>query len=191
MQPLCTVCAQLDSSISMARSAYVYSDWVPPAIHRFKYGEESSRGVDLVERMAWVLPLMGEFDVIVPVPLHRDRMRERGYNQSALLAKGLGERFGVPVRPLVERTRATSPQASLGREDRMSNVQGAFRLNPALHPEPGLRVLLVDDVRTTGSTLNACAQVLVPCLPARICVATFALDLTAKHLADWRAEYAT
>jgi ComF family protein len=175
----------------MARSAYPYSGWVPDAIHRFKYGEESSRASDLVERMTWTLAQMGEFDLIVPVPLHERRLRERGYNQSALLAEGLAQATGIAVRPLVERTRVTSPQAKLGREDRLANVQGAFRLNPKLAPEEGKRILLVDDVRTTSATLNACASVLVPLLPQRICVATFAIDLTESHLQDWLREYAT
>jgi ComF family protein len=97
--------------------------------------------------------------VIVPVPLHTDRQRERGYNQSALLAQGLGWRWGVPVvEEALLRTRSTRAQVGLSGEERRENVRGAFAgPTTALRDQ---RVLLVDDVCTTGATLEECAHAL-------------------------------
>jgi ComF family protein len=103
-------------------------------------------------------------DVIVPVPLHRRRKRERGYNQSALLAQQLGAAVQIPVRlDLLRRHRYTRSQTRLNPQQRSQNVHGAF----SCAPQPGIaqaiagrRLLLVDDVLTTGATLRECAQVL-------------------------------
>lgn len=103
-------------------------------------------------------------DVVIPVPLHRRRQRERGYNQSALLAKRLGAVTHIPVRhDLLRRHRYTRSQTRLNAQERSQNVQGAFSW--ANHRDSALemvgkRVLLIDDVATTGATLRACAQVL-------------------------------
>jgi len=98
-------------------------------------------------------------DVIVPVPLHARRLRERGYNQAALLARELGKGVGLPVlENALIRVRDTSPQVDLGAEERRENVRGAFHL-----PDDrlvGKSVLLVDDVYTTGATLEACSLAL-------------------------------
>ena len=94
-------------------------------------------------------------DLIVPVPLHRRRERERGYNQAALLARDLSRRTGLPVAPALRRTRDTPPQvATVGPEERRANIEGAFECVADVR---GRRVLLVDDVVTTGSTMGACA----------------------------------
>jgi ComF family protein len=98
-------------------------------------------------------------NVIIPVPLHPTRERDRGYNQSALLARGLAEAAELPVRnDLLARVKATAPQVELGAEARRENVCGAFHCETG--SATGLRVLLVDDVCTTGATLEACSQAL-------------------------------
>jgi ComF family protein len=98
-------------------------------------------------------------DVIVPVPLHPARLRRRGYNQAALLARELGRRVGLPVEErALQRVRATRSQMRLSAADRRRNVQGAFRC--ADGRVRGRRVLLLDDVCTTGATLEACADAL-------------------------------
>jgi len=131
------------------------------AIHAFKYeGLSALRGVLgelLVEGWTRLRP---RGDVIVPVPLHSRRLRERGYNQSALLARELGRHTGMPVlEHALARVRATVPQVGLDVHQRRANVVGAFH---ARHVESirNRAVLLVDDVCTTGATLDACAAVL-------------------------------
>jgi ComF family protein len=99
------------------------------------------------------------FDVIVPVPLHAARQRERGFNQASLLADLLSAQTSIPSRPLLERIRYTTTQTALDRSQRMENLHNAFRLRKKADVR-GLRVLLIDDVLTTGSTLSECARVL-------------------------------
>jgi ComF family protein len=97
-------------------------------------------------------------DVIVPVPLHPERLRERGFNQSGLLAEEIRAASGVKIdASVLVRTRQTAPQAGLSARERIANVRGAFRANRRLEGET---VLLVDDVCTTGATLSACARTL-------------------------------
>jgi ComF family protein len=188
VQDMCLSCAQLDPAISLARAAYPYTGWVPAAVKGFKYGDEWDRGPDLAERMIPLLPTFGAVDVVVPVPLHPAKERARGYNQSQILARDLAAALGVSCEPVVVRTRATLAQAALGRDERRENVQGAFGLNPDIAMASGLHYLLVDDVRTTGATLNACAQALTGLVPARISAFSFALDLPPRELRSWLAE---
>jgi ComF family protein len=99
------------------------------------------------------------FDAIVPVPLHPARQRERGFNQAALLAEFVKTRLAVPVRPVLERLRYTTTQTAFDRSERMENLRNAFRLRKKADVRE-LRVLLVDDILTTGATLSECARVL-------------------------------
>ena len=101
-----------------------------------------------------------DYDRVIPVPLHLTRLRWRGFNQSLILARGIGLRINAPVDPwLLGRTRPTQPQTKLSREDRRANVRGAFRVHtPAL--AKGKRLLLVDDVYTSGATVEECARTL-------------------------------
>ncbi|MBI4282576.1 MAG: ComF family protein [Chloroflexi bacterium] len=109
-------------------------------------------------RCSGQVPSVGSGQVLVPVPLHRRRERQRGYNQAHLLAKEVGDRLGIPLVPQVlSRLGDTPPQAkSPGAQERRANVLGSFR---SLHPSQvkGMEVVLVDDVCTTGATLEACA----------------------------------
>jgi ComF family protein len=99
------------------------------------------------------------FDIIVPVPLHPTRQRERGFNQASLLAESLSAQISTPSQPVLERIRYTTTQTALDRAERMENLHNAFRLRKNADVR-GLRVLLIDDVLTTGSTLSECARVL-------------------------------
>jgi ComF family protein len=100
-----------------------------------------------------------QFDIIIPVPLHPARERERGFNQASLLAELLSARTSIPSKPLLERIRYTTTQTALDRSERMENLHNAFRLRKNMNMRD-LRVLLIDDVLTTGSTLNECARIL-------------------------------
>ncbi len=118
-----------------------------------------------MERLGQILHRMWreqglQAEVLVPVPLHPDRERERGFNQAMLLARELGRLAGVPVDgTCLRRVRATPPQVGLSREERQRNVAGAFRCTEGA--AQGKRVALVDDVCTTGATLYAAGQALL------------------------------
>lgn len=148
---------------SLIRSAVVFGPQIRPAIHAFKYADARHLAAylaDWMERQWIVYPELSQAQVLIPVPLHRKKLRARGYNQSELLARALGSNVGLPVDTVsVLRTRNTPSQTKFGREGRLQNMSGAFScVNPAA--VKGKIVLLVDDVATTGATLEGCAQAL-------------------------------
>jgi ComF family protein len=171
---LCSQCLQAPPLIDGIRSVGFFEGVLREAIHHFKYGGLMVLGEPLGELAAegWrSLRLPG--DVIVPVPLHARRVRERGYNQSALLARELGRRVGLPVlESALSRTRETVPQVELNAQQRHANVADAFEC--VTGEICGHAVLLVDDVCTTGATLNACAEALRKQEPRSIWALTLA-----------------
>jgi ComF family protein len=128
-------------------------------IHLFKYNGVRPLAGTFGKFLAQALPRETGFDVIVPMPLHWFKQWQRGFNQSEILAREIGKKWNVPVRSLVRRKKATRPQAGLTNAKRRANMQGAFRMMRG-KPLAGMRVLLVDDVVTTGATAGACARVL-------------------------------
>jgi ComF family protein len=128
------------------------------AVHALKYNGLKEIADPLATRMiAQLQRLNWSFDLIVPVPLHTDRQQFRGYNQSQLLAHAIGAQLVIPCEvTAMTRMRNTRAQVGLNRAERRINMQKAFQGNPALLT--GKKVLLVDDVYTTGATLGACAQ---------------------------------
>jgi len=133
------------------------------AVQRFKYGRKVSLGKPLGRLMARGC---GDFlrecnaDVIIPVPLHPKRLRWRGFNQALLLARQVSKVYGIDADPYVlRRIKETPPQTQLNEEERRRNVRGAFGLAPGRSVE-GLKVLLVDDVFTSGATVNECSRTL-------------------------------
>jgi ComF family protein len=143
------------------RAAWVWSPAVRGLVHAYKFGDAPELAEGLVAR-AWATAAFARGprpDLLLPVPLHALRRRERGYDQAARLAGAWSERAGAPVAAALERARRTQQQARLGARARALNVRGAFR---ALRPElvEGRRVALVDDVVTTGETLVAAEQAL-------------------------------
>jgi len=172
--------------IAKARAAYPYAGWAGASIRRFKYGDEPTRAEDLAARMMPFLGKFGAIDVVVPVPLHSKKLELRGYNQSELLARHVAAGAGLPMRSLLIRTRATLPQVTLDRQRRHVNVADAFALNPEWAIDAGRRILLIDDVRTTGATTNACALVLQEAAnAASVSVLTFAQELSQPELQRW------
>lgn len=160
---VCSHCRDARSSLDRLWAYAFHSGPLRQAIHEFKYGDLWSLAASLGELMAggWAMFAAdsAEVDAIVPVPLHRVRQRERGYNQAALLAYELGVHLDLPVvEGVLIRRRATAPQVGLNVQERRANVSGAFEcLDDCLS---GKRVLLVDDVYTTGSTLEAASAAL-------------------------------
>ena len=134
---------------------------VSEAIQRFKYHRDLSVGKTLAWLAATSCPFAPEqYDVILPVPLHLARLRWRGFNQALLLSQAIGTAYGVTVDPfLLERVRPTVPQTQLTGKERRTNVKGAF-IVPATDRLHNKRVLLVDDVYTSGATITECAWVL-------------------------------
>jgi ComF family protein len=148
----------------------VQLEWCAPfeglvrsSLHALKYGGERRLarvlGAALADR--WRHAGAGG-DVLVPVPVHRDRERQRGYDQAVLLARSAGADLGMPVAACLERIRATTAQYELGRHMRAANVARAFRVRPGTAwSVAGAWVVLVDDVATTGATLASCAHALL------------------------------
>jgi ComF family protein len=129
-------------------------------LHDYKYQRDVTLAPLLADFLIERCPLPIDHDLIVPVPLHRDRLRWRGFNQSHLLARRLGQHFAVRVDPfLLIRARPTPPQVGLDESDRRRNVAGAFAA-PRPTALTGRSALLVDDVYTTGATVEECARVL-------------------------------
>ncbi len=158
----CTNCDGRQWHLTSIVAACRYEGVGGELIKRFKYGRDRTLAPVLGDLLIKALSdhrIAGKkFDAIVPVPLHPLREREREFNQSALLAARLGRDLKVPVKDLLHRTRDTAPQAGLDRVGRMKNLEGAFEVSKMTCE--GHCVLLVDDVTTTGATLDACAAVL-------------------------------
>jgi ComF family protein len=154
----CGGCAEHPTALTRLRAVYRYEGGVRTLVHAFKFGGQSSLARALGGDLARCYVDHGlDADVIVPVPLTVARRRDRGYNQAALLARQVSRQTGVAVAEALRRTGNAPPQAqSATAEERRRNVIGAFEVARASDIE-GLRVLVVDDVATTGATLNACA----------------------------------
>lgn len=174
-------CRTLHPGIERAISPYPYTGWVAEAIKRLKYEQEFDRVRDLAQHLIEPVRLLGTLDGIIPVPLHPRKFRERGFNQSELLARAVSEALGIPLLPMIQRTRHTTAQMTLGAADRQRNVAHAFAFTgPSVDPQG--RYVLIDDVRTTGSTLGACAEALSAGGVAHLTVATLTVDLDAERL---------
>jgi ComF family protein len=161
-----------------ARAVALHDGVAKELVSRFKYGER----LDLARFMAPLMVKAGQevltgAQVLVPVPMHPRRLFARRYNQAALLAQAIGRETGIPVSlDMLRRARHTPQQVGLNRAARRSNLAGAFRLAPEAEMVfAGAHAVLVDDVRTTGATLNACAHMLRKAGAKRVDVLTFTL----------------
>lgn len=160
---LCPACRDKTYAFDRARSFALYEAPLVRAILLLKFEQIEPLGAWFAKRLTELVDNEGDklaADVVVPVPLHRDRERERGYNQAALISQPLAKRLGLPHKAvLLMRTRARPDKRILSLEERWESVRGAFATRPGSQVD-NLRVLLVDDVLTTGATLDACARAL-------------------------------
>jgi ComF family protein len=159
---LCSNCTGRRWALTRVRAAYRAVGTVREVVLRFKY-----------QREYFLRPWLGRWmrdgfqryyaeerwDALIPVPIHPERRKERGFNQSSEIAGWLGSKVGVKVEEGLVRVKATPPQARLRRAERLRNLRGALALAPGFDPQ-GRRLLLCDDVFTTGATADACARVL-------------------------------
>ena len=159
----CVKCEGLEPAFREGRTAVLFKGPARALVIELKY----HRGLHVVEDMAEIFRQadhvveLARGAVLVPVPLHPRKARERGYNQSALLAEALARvAAGSRVEPLLRRVADTATQTAFDRRARMANLKNAFALAPGADLNPALHYLLVDDVFTTGSTLNSCARAL-------------------------------
>jgi ComF family protein len=176
--PLCGACAVAPPAFDRARAALRYDDAARRLILAFKHADRTDSAPAFGRWLARAgAELLAAADLIAPVPLHRWRLLRRGYNQAAVLARALARETGLPLVPdLVQRRRATRSQQGLSGQARLANITaGAFRPHPWHRGRlRGRRVVLVDDVLTTGATVGACAQVLRTAGAAEVAVLTLA-----------------
>ena len=167
-----------------ARAAVRYDEVARTLVHSLKYGDR----LDLAPTMGrWMAragrELLTEADALVPVPLHWRRLWARRFNQSAQLAEAISERAGVPVADgVLKRVKATAQQVGLSQSERLANVQGAFRVPPARRAEiAGRRLVLIDDVLTSGATADACTRALLRAGARNVDVVAFARVVDRPH----------
>jgi|SRR5665213_2467895 len=178
--PLCHLCRTGVYAFDEARSFGAYTPRMSRAILLLKYGHVSPLGTFFAQLLARAIqhqvPTFSA-DAVVPVPLDRGRFKERGYNQAELIAKPLARLLGIPFRSyLLVRTRPRPDHLRLTRRERWETVRGAYASNERA-PVDNLRVLLVDDVFTTGATLDACSRALKGAGAARVVGLTVARAL--------------
>jgi len=154
----CALCRSGLRGFDWASCFGAYEGTLRELIHLYKYSGMKPLAKPLGDLLATALPREQAFDAVVAVPLHWRRQWNRGFNQSELLARSIARRCGLPVLHPVRRRRATRVQAGLSNSRRRENVAGAFTAK-AGHAK-GLRILLIDDVMTTGATASACAHAL-------------------------------
>jgi competence protein ComFC len=173
----CTNCREMEWHFQSARSAVLARDPVLEAIHRYKYQRAlwfESFLADLLIRAAG--PVLGQQkpNMIVPVPLHPTKQREREFNQAERLARRLSAATRIPInKRLLRRSLPTRTQTQLNRQERLANVRNAFAMRGGQRLN-GERIVLVDDVFTTGATTSACAGVLKAAGAGEVCVWTVA-----------------
>ncbi len=172
---LCGACIVKSPYYDRAVAVFVYDDASRRLITRFKYHDQTHATATYAH---WMLRIAGELaaksDCIAPVPMHPWRLFTRRYNQSALLARVMSKQSGAPYVPeLLKRVRRTPPQAGLARKERIKNVKRAFAVSPR-HDVKGKTVLLVDDVLTTGATIQECSRMLKRAGAKQVFVATLA-----------------
>jgi ComF family protein len=178
---ICGPCWKVPPHFEAARAAYVYDGPCRDLIHSFKYHNKTHLRRPLA---LLTIDSLSDFitsqapDLIMPVPLHRARLRSRGFNQAILLGEVISRRSRIPLdRDNLKRVRWTEPQVSLSADERRTNVKGAFSVKDPSRVN-GCSILLVDDVLTTGSTVDECSRILKSAGASTVSVVTVARALS-------------
>ena len=166
-------------------SLLYYRGAVRSSIHRFKYEDQRSYATGYAKLITERVGFKGA-GCFVPIPIHKKRFRERGYNQAQELSEALSARTGIPVIPILRRVRNTSAQNKLSAAARRENVKGAFDIDPSVLGNEGLpagKVIVIDDLYTSGATIEEAAAVIKSAYPeADVCFFTLAMRLPEKPL---------
>jgi len=173
-------CRQMPPYYVHACAPFLYRGTMREILHAFKYRRKkvlasplANYAVDCLRQQQWV----DKIDLVIPVPLHAAKIKQRGFNQAELLAKQIAEALQLPLNvDSLQRIKPTQSQNSLSREQRLHNIHGAFAVRKQ-EQLAGKCILLVDDIYTTGSTVNECARMLCTANAAKIYVVTVATGL--------------
>ncbi len=156
--PACGVCLKRPPPFAAALAPYCYADPLDQLVQRYKFGADLAAGRVLAQLLGDALAGTAAPDLVVPVPLHRSRLRERGFNQALELGRLLARRYALTLAPhALARTRATAAQSGLDARTRRRNVRRAFAASSEVR---GRHIALLDDVVTTGATVRECARAL-------------------------------
>lgn len=174
---LCEDCILSPPPFSVARALGKYEEALLDVIHLFKYHGKVSAGEALGRMMAkacYDSLAIGDYSLIIPVPLHPKRLRERGFNQSLILARQISKMFSIPLDFITLRRKIrTEAQVNLSRQKRAANVRGIFEVTDRNRIE-SKKILLIDDVYTTGSTVKECSEILMKNGAGEVAVLTLA-----------------
>lgn len=164
LKPICGTCRKTDLVLEFLAAGFRFGPVLRDVVSDWKFEGHPEWGPWLGERLADAIRNVfnpRQWDFVAPVPMYYRRREERGFNQARQLAKALSKDWEVPFNPALRKHRRTDPQASLGRQDRMRNLTGAFSLHSDSSSVENRSILLVDDIYTTGSTLRTAAGVLL------------------------------
>lgn len=178
----CMECDGITLYFEQAMSVFEYSPALQRLIYRFKYGEETYLYRNLGDFMAQKLKsnISWDYDFLIPVPLHKKRSLHRGYNQAYLLTKSISQSLNVHIaKDVLHRTKDTMVQAGLKKTDRLENLKGAFEVSKGNYLKDK-KIVLVDDIYTTGSTVNECSRVLREAGAEKVYVLALAAGRPAK-----------
>jgi ComF family protein len=160
---------------TLAAYVFVAESPLQSIIHAMKYDDMMKLGSHLGKSLSYLVPKQA--NVIVPVPLHRTRLAERGYNQAEVIAKAIASESNMKIVQVIKRVRPTPSQTHLSVFERIENMRGAFSLSRQASEINGKHVLIVDDVMTTGSTLASVAQTLLEAKPKSISTLALAIAM--------------
>ena len=160
-QIVCFDCSKKKKHFEKGWALFLYKEPIASAIHKFKYRNKRDYGILLAKEINKHYEKIikeYQFDVIIPVPIHNKRFKVRGYNQAMVIAKVIGSFNNITVNELIIRCKNTKPQKELSDKERYKNLKGAFKLKERNNTFN--KILIVDDIYTTGSTIDTCAKLL-------------------------------
>jgi len=177
LDPVCLDCRDKKIFFEYARSLGNYEGVLRQCIHLLKYRGKKVilKKIDnIVEDLIGDLFCLEKISFVLPVPLHKKRFQERGFNQSTLIANLIGDSYSIPViEEMLERISFSRPQVALGKKERIKNIKNVFKASTSPWIKNSI-ILLVDDVYTTGSTVNECARILKKAGASKVYVFTLA-----------------